>query len=122
MYKKDGVVYADAYKYLKHKTESIIGFAVPGEAEDFEEAEVDMGTLKVDDDTVTLNDMLKIGISEWNHKGIKLKIVASRYSNDDQIAIMLNGDEEAMQRMQKWREFADEVAQRTLSNVLVVND
>lgn len=122
MYKKDGVVYADAYKYLKHKTESVIGFAVPGEAEDFEEAEVDMGTLKVDDDTVTLNDMLKIGISEWNHKGIKLKIVASRYSNDDQIAIMLNGDEEAMQRMQKWREFADEVAQRTLSNVLVVND
>lgn len=122
MYEKDGIVYSDGYKYLKHKAESVVGFAVPGEAEDFEEAEVDMGTLKVDDDTVTLNDMLKIGISEWNHKGIKLKIVASRYSNDDQIAIMLNGDEEAMQRMQKWREFADEVAQRTLSNVLVVND
>lgn len=122
MYKKDGVVYADAYKYLKHKMESVIGFAVHGEAEDFEEAEVDMNTLKVDDDTVTLNGTLKIGISEWNHKAIKLKIVASRYSNDDQIAIILNGDEVAMQRMQKWREFADEVAQRTLSNVLVVND
>lgn len=122
MFEKDGVVYSDGYKYLKHKTESVVGFAVPGKAEDFEEADVDMSTLTVDSDTVTLNDMLKIGIGEWSHKAIKLKIIASRYSNDDQIAIMLNGDEVAMQRMQKWREFADEVAQRTLSNVLVVND
>ena len=88
-----------------------MGFAVPGKAEDFEEANVDMSTLTVDSDTVTLNGTLKIGISGWNHKAIKLKIIASRYSNDDQIAIMLNGDEVAMQRMQKWREFADEVSE-----------
>ena len=87
MFEKDGVVYSDGYKYLKHKTESVVGFAVPGKAEDFEEADVDMSTLKVDSDTVTLNGMLKIGIGEWSHKAIKLKIIASRYSNDDQIGI-----------------------------------
>ena len=111
MYEKDGIVYSDGYKYLKHKTERVVGFAVPGKAEDFEEADVDMSTLTVDSDTVTLNGTLKIGISGWNHKSIKRKVIVSRYSNDDQIAIMLNGDEKSMQRMQRWREFADEVSE-----------
>lgn len=57
---------------------------------------------------------------EYNFKGktyaeIKTFIIKLHYSNDDQIAIMLNKDmnEEAAEKyekMQEWREFASEVA------------
>ena len=110
MYKKDDIVYADAYKYLKHKKVNAIGFAIPGELEDFEEYDIDMNTLSTEDDAITLNGILKINVDKWDHKWLKTKVICSRYSNDDQIAIMLNGDELAMQRMQRWRDFADDIS------------
>ena len=110
MYKKGNMVYADAYKYLKHKKVNAIGFAIPGELEDFEECDIDMDTLSTEDDTITLNGILKINVDKWDHKWLKTKVIGSRYSNNDQIAIMLNGDELAMQRMQRWRDFADDIS------------
>lgn len=39
MYKKGNVVYADAYKYLVHKSKGIIAFAQSGDESEFEEKE-----------------------------------------------------------------------------------
>lgn len=112
MYSKDGKVYSDAYKYLKHKEKPIVGFSVPGDESDFEEKDIDFSTMVTDGDNITLNSCLRFIIGDHTHKGIKTKVVKTRYSNDDQLAVMLNGDEESLQRMQKWREFAEEVAER----------
>lgn len=112
MYSKDGIVYSDGFKYLKHKTKSIVGFAVPGSEEDFEEKNVDLSTLEENGDFITLNGCLRIIVPEKTHKAIKTKVVKARYSNDDQIAIMLNEDTDSTERMQKWREFAEKIADK----------
>lgn len=49
------------------------------------------------------------------YAAVKERIIKSRYSNDEQIAIMLNKDigregSVYYQKMQEWREFATEVA------------
>lgn len=110
MYKKNEIVYSDAYKYLRRKSGDAIGFAIPGDIDDFEELDIDMRTVKRETNDITLNGRLKIFVQDFDHKTVKMKIVTSRYSNDDQIAVMLNGDEVWMDRMQRWRRFADDVA------------
>lgn len=117
MYKKGNTVYADAYKYLKHKERNIIALSVKGSADDYEELPMN----------VPLDIELNGGMVLWNNRkfanhpeqmtknGIKTSIIHSRYSNDDQIAIILNKDEskeDAMyyQRMQEWRDFAAYIA------------
>ena len=47
---------------------------------------------------------------------IKTFIIKLHYSNDDQIAIMLNDDEDKMREMQEWREYAASVA-RNYTNI-----
>ena len=47
---------------------------------------------------------------------IKTFIIKLHYSNDDQIAIMLNDDENKMREMQEWREYAASVA-RNYTNI-----
>lgn len=117
MFIKGNTIYADAFKYLKHKERNIIALSIKGSADDYEE--------------LSMNDPLDVeqigGMLFWNNRkfanrpeqltkdGIKTSIIHSRYSNDDQIAIMLNKDaseEDALyyQKMQEWREFAAKIA------------
>lgn len=117
MFTKGNTIYADAFKYLKHKERNVIALSIKGSADDYEE--------------LPMNDPLDVevagGMVFWNNRkfanrpdrmtrdGVKTSIIHSRYSNDDQIAIMLNKDaseEDAMyyQKMQEWREFAALIA------------
>lgn len=117
MFIKGNTIYADAFKYLKHKEKNIIALSVKGSADDYEE--------------LSMNDPLDVNVSSgmivWNNRkfanrpeamnkdSVKTSIIHSRYSNDDQIAIMLNKDaseEDAMyyQKMQEWRDFAAYIA------------
>lgn len=117
MFTKGNIIYADAFKYLKHKERNVIALSIKGSADDYEE--------------LPMNDPLDVEVSGemvfWNNRkfanrpdrmtrdGVKTSIIHSRYSNDDQIAIMLNKDaseEDAMyyQKMQEWREFAALIA------------
>lgn len=117
MFTKGNIVYSDAFKYLKHKERNIIALSVKGSADDYEE--------------LLMNDPLDVevykGMVFWNNRkfvnypsiltkeGVKTSIIKSRYSNDDQIAIMLNRDDNedaAMYflKMQEWRKFAAQVA------------
>lgn len=121
MYQKYGIVYADAYNYIRHKTKNIRGLAVPGDMEDFEELPIDMDTLIRGEDYILLNGFIKISIPSFTHKDIKTKIIESRYSNNDQIAIMLNNDEDSMDKMQKWRNFADDISKKIVSGKLYIN-
>lgn len=120
MFTKGNIVYADAYKYLKHKERSIIALSIQGSADDFEELPMNNPL-----DVEVIGDMVF-----WNNRkfathpqsltkeGVKTSIIKSRYTNDDQIAIMLNKDiseEDTMYyiKMQEWREFAAFISRNT---------
>lgn len=121
MFTKGNKIYADAFKYLRHKERNIIALSIHGSADDFEE--------------LPMNDPLDVEIVGnmvfWNNRkfanalekltkeGIKTSIIKSRYSYDDQIAIILNKDESDEKRMlfdkmQEWREFAAYVAKNII--------
>ncbi|RGY28194.1 MULTISPECIES: hypothetical protein [Bacteroides] len=113
MYVKGNTVYADAYKYLKHKERNIVALSVKGNPDDYEEVSMDMPLeVKVNGNMISWNKgMFMKNVSDLSYEGIKSTIIKSRYSNDDQIAIMLNKDESEEKRMyfdkmQQWREFA----------------
>lgn len=113
MYVKGNTVYADAYKYLKHKERNIVALSIKGNPDDYEEVSMDMSLeVKVNGNMISWNKgMFMKNVSGLSYEGIKSTIIKSRYSYDDQIAIMLNKDESEEKRMyfdkmQQWREFA----------------
>ena len=113
MYVKGNTEYADAYKYLKHKERNIVALSIKGNPDDYEEVSMDMPLeVKVNGNMISWNKgMFMKNVSGLSYEGIKSTIIKSRYSYDDQIAIMLNKDESEEKRMyfdkmQQWREFA----------------
>lgn len=117
MYIKGDTIYADVYKYLKHKTRRIIALQIKGNQEDWDELEM-TDPIKIESDGRMIkweNGLLACIPETMTYEGIKTKIIKSRYSNDDQIAIMLNKDKSDndmldYQRMQDWRDFAQRIA------------
>lgn len=111
------MLYADAYKYLKHKTKRIVALSIQGSADDFEEVDME-SPIKVTlvGKLITWNNgLLGCSVNELTYEAIKTKIIKSRYSNDDQLAIILNRDKDAdgqlsFEKMQAWREFATKIA------------
>lgn len=117
MFTKGNTVYADTYKYLLHKSKNIIALSIKGNANDYEELEMDHPLdVEVSGDMIFWNRRMFANIPDaLTREAIKTSIIKSRYSNDDQLAILLNKDEDekgAMyyQKMQEWREFASEVS------------
>lgn len=113
MYTKKNKTYSDAFKYLSSTVYKGIGFTMTDSPDTLEEKDVDMTKITHDKEFIYLG-IIGIRCTDFTHKGIKLAVVNSRYSNDDQIAIMLNEDEDSLARMQKWRDFADKVAETLL--------
>lgn len=124
MYVKGNTVYADAYKYLKHKERNIVALSIKGNPDDYEEVSMDMPLeVKVNGNMISWNKgMFMKNVSGLSYEGIKSTIIKSRYSYDDQIAIMLNkdsGDETDIMyydKMQQWREFAADIAKAVFAH------
>ena len=119
MYKKGNVVYADAYKYLVHKSKGIIAFALSGDESEFEEKKFPMPIKIIDEGNgfYSIQDVPKVKFyfSKSDYATVKTEMIKKRYSNDDQIAIMLNAqlsEEDKMyyDKMQEWREFSGYIA------------
>lgn len=120
MYKIGNYNFADAGYYLKRG--SSIAYFFENSDEEVQEIEA------------TVDDMHKVGsIILWSkdklaqrvfkngaYADYKKAIIQKKYSNDDQIAIMLNKDsgEEidllAYQKMQEWRDWASLVAKKIM--------
>lgn len=121
MYKKGNVVYADAYKYLVHKSKGIIAFAQSGDVSDFEEKKLPMPIKIIDEGSgfYSIQDVPKVKFyfSKSDYVTIKTEMIKKRYSNDDQIAIMLNAqlseeDKVYYNKMQEWRDFSGYIARQ----------
>lgn len=120
MYKKGNVVYADAGYYLKRG--GSIAYFFEDNGQEIQEVKTDIEDMHVTNSIIlwSKNKIAQRIIKNGNYGDYKKAIVQKKYSNDDQIAIILNKDsglEEdlfAYQKMQEWREWASTVAKKIM--------
>lgn len=127
MYIKNNKYYANAGYYLTSGVN--VGSELPIELEDIIEMPVYLEDMEICQGGNTLvavcsNDKVSFLVSNDGsvptYASLKTDIIKSRYSNDDQIAIMLNIDNDTeesklnYQRMQEWREYATNVAKKIM--------
>ena len=114
MFQSKNIIYADPGKYLigNHK----VGYQFPGELSEFEEKDVDMKVVKKGDRYIYNNGLFWVRIAKNTSYGdLKAMLVKIRYSNDDQIAIIINKDDSEegnlkFQQMQEWRTWCTALA------------
>jgi hypothetical protein len=122
MYVKNDTTYAEAGCYLIKKNASEISFQSIGKKDEFNEVKFSLPLkISIIDDIIFL-ESVAIKVESFSKKHIKTHIIKMRYSNDDQIAIILNKDESekdkiSYNRMQMWRRFADDLAIRTVEQL-----
>lgn len=121
MFTKKDIVYAEVGNYLKHSTLNMVGMSLRGDTSDFTELPLNNPVdLSRDDKFVYFqNGLFRWSPPEWNKDSIKAYLVKTRYSLDDQMALLLNKDEskermEAYNKMLEWRIFASKMADEIL--------
>lgn len=114
MYKVKDTVYSEpGYMLVKP---GFRGYSRKGELKDFTEEKLNTETFSIQGNIIYIGSVI---IGQYDPKktygDYKTSIIKGRYSNDDQIAIMLNKDNseedlEKYNRMQAWREWAAKLA------------
>lgn len=118
MFTKGNRVYSDAGYYLHHKQKPIIGYSFIGNEEDYEEVKLpDPLDIEINGDKVFYGNGKFIYSGKIDYAQIKTKLIKLHYSNDDQLALMLNKDESEedailYEKMQEWRDWAGKVAKQ----------
>ena len=123
MYKVRNIVYADAGKVIKSAT--FKGYQHEGNLEDFEELPIDLNSGSIHDGLIWFDNIV-MQLRKLDYVGWKTYIVKLRYSNDDQIAIILNKDnseEDTIRynKMQEWREWAGQLSAKILEMLNINN-
>lgn len=90
------------------------GYQFEGKPSDFTEEEISLDDMVVRGEYVEYSGILQYIGENPTYEQLKGDMVKRRYSNDDQIAIMLNGDADAMQKMQEWRDWSTQVATKII--------
>ena len=105
MFTHNGSIYADAGKVLVSKSK--IGYKLPLGTSPVEEKDIDLSSLSIKGRLI-VGDVQILNHPTFTFDQWKAHIVKWRYTNDDQIAIMLNkdnGDNEMYNFMQEWRKW-----------------
>lgn len=114
MYKIKDTVYSEP-GYILIKS-GFRGYSHKGDLDDFTEERLNTEKFSIRGNTIYIDSVI---IGRYDPKktygDYKASIIKGRYSNDDQIAIMLNKDDseedlEKYNRMQAWREWAAKLA------------
>ena len=113
MFTKGNKVYSDAGKYLISKDRRTIALNIIGNVDDYDEEEINSPLdIEIKDGLIYYqNGKLVCAPKKLDYAGIKTKMIKLRYSNDDQLALMLNKDNseedtELYDKMQEWREWS----------------
>lgn len=119
MYTIKNKTYADAGHVLKHKNRTAYSFK-DIDPKDITEVKIDLENMKRSGEFITYSNNLKEYISCTEYADWKAKIIGKQFSNDAQIAIMLNKDESdddkmLFMKMQEWRTWASTVAKKIVS-------
>lgn len=117
MYTIKNITYAEAGKFLTGSSAS--GFNAPERLGPFEERVLDLSELTVGDKFICFDCIRWINPGIHTYADAKKYVICKRYSNDDQIAIILNKDNSeedaiAFQKMQEWRDWASAVAHKIM--------
>ena len=119
MYNDKNIMYADPGKYLICKNK--IAFQLPA-SEEITECQLNIDDMNVKNNLVYYNNDLFVHRwhKNWTYADYKREFIKKRYSNDDQIAIILNKEdsEEDLQRynrMMEWRKFASLMANKIMN-------
>ena len=118
MYKIGNKTYADAGYHLK--IGGSVAYFFEDNGQEIQEVKTDLEDMHATDSIIlwSANKIAQKIIKNGDYGDYKKAIVQKKYSNDDQIAIILNKDnglEEdlfAYQKMQEWREWASTVAKK----------
>lgn len=120
MYKVRDKVYADAGKILIGKNK--IGYIFKGELSDFTEEDIIISDMRVDGNLLIYSNGMVVEMydNKATYESLKAKYVKRLFSNDDQIAIMLNhgrseDDDMLFEKMQEWREWCGILAKKVLT-------
>lgn len=120
MYKVRNKVYADAGSILIGKNKR--GYSFLGEVSDFSEKAISLDDMKVDGQFLVYSDGLirELYDPAATYEQLKAKYVKRLFSNDDQIAIILNKDKSAsdaelFDKMQEWRDWCGVLAKKVIS-------
>lgn len=127
MFTKGNIIYSDAFKYLKYKNKPIVCLKASLDNGDTEDdfIEVDMSDpldVSVSDGTIFFQKKLfLIKPKDLSYGTVKTAIIKMRYSDDDQMALILNREKseegaKLYDKMQEWRDFAADIA-RNVSGV-----
>ena len=119
MFIKNNIIYSDAGKYLTSDT--FVGFKVSGN-DTTKYSEKEFGDITISGDILKIGDVITRLPSERTFKELKQKFVRWHYSNDDQIALMLNKDKSAddlyyYNKMQEWREWSGTLTEKVLNTL-----
>ncbi len=120
MYTIKNFTYAEAGKYL-HGSKAK-GLCAPTEFGPYTESDINIDNIDMTDDYIAFDNI------RWENPGIrcyadaKKFIIGKRYSNDAQIAIMLNKDDSeedelAYEKMQEWRSWASILAKKIMETI-----
>lgn len=121
MFTDKNIVYSEPGCFLKYKNQ--IAFQFP-KADGIEENKIKLTDLYVLGNTAYYNGgALAQRINKsWDYADYKKDIIKKRYSNDDQIAIILNKEDSEedlirYERMMRWREFASRLAKAIMKKI-----
>ena len=122
MFEKDGILFADAFKYLRHKRRSEVALQLRGSEEDFIEVDIEPLNVEIKGDMIGFGIWFVVKPDSFEYGDIKKAVIQMRYNNDSQLALMLNRDnsEEAhmyFEKMQEWRRFATAVAKEAVARL-----
>ena len=112
MIKQDDIIIADEGKLLVYKPENKVWGKTARLAQYKDHTLTEEDFEEVDESTLECIDGVWYDFRNTTYVAIKTFVIKLHYSNDDQIAIMLNNDEDKMREMQEWREFASLTAKK----------
>lgn len=120
MFVKGNILYSDAYKYLKRKGLPIVTMVAPltnTTKDDYEEVSfISPLDVVVEGKFVYWgNKLFCTKVKSLRYADIKTAIIKMRYSDDDQMALILNREKseegaKLYDKMQEWRDFATVIA------------
>ena len=98
------------------------GYQFEGKPSDFTEEKISLDNMEIQGEFAMYgNGIIQYIGSNPDYAKLKTDMIKRRYSNDDQIAIMLNNDEDDMRRMQEWRDWSAKVSKK-IREVLLLSD
>lgn len=119
MYVLKNKIYADAGRVLIGKNK--IGYSFSGEVSEFTEHLITLDDVLIEGNYLKYfnNKIIEKYIPDLNYAQLKAFFVKKRYSNDDQIALMLNkdySDEDSLAyiKMQEYRDWCGTLAKKVL--------